>query len=41
MLEEPEEEGDPIGRHAVSTNLDHRDLSATNQAPYMSKFEVL
>jgi hypothetical protein len=28
-LEEAEEEGDPIGRPAVSTNLDSRDLSDT------------
>jgi hypothetical protein len=28
-LEEDEEEGDPIGRTAVSTNLDHQDLSDT------------
>jgi hypothetical protein len=27
MLEEPEEEGYPIGRTAVSTNLDFQDLS--------------
>ena len=28
-LEEAEEEGNPIGRPAVSTNLDHRDDSDT------------
>jgi hypothetical protein len=31
-MEEAEEEGNPIGRPAVSTNLEPWDLSATNKA---------